>query len=939
MRKIFLLTAFLACLFSVSFSTTPAQAVNKGPEEIKVGVYNNSNYAYQDEHGVWRGMDIECMLSVAQRAGFKAVFIDSATDPDFLGNLDKGVYDIVADVAKTTQREQQYSFSDTVQGLASSTMAVRSNDDRWQYGDINQLSQMKIGVIASYFINASFRAWCIDRGITPTIVEYTDIDSLSKALETGEIDAEIYTALFEKEGKAKFRTILSFLPREYYFAFRKKDKSLKNRFDSAMSQILAENPYYLDDLRKKYDEQFIYKTLYFTAADKQYLEGKPVIKVAAIADTAPYFAQKEEGVYRGIIPEYFKLLGEKTGLKFQFVVYNTYEEALKGVTINEVDVLSCYTGGLVNANEDNMVLTSNYIDAGNVIITKIENNIIQPGSVGLWTLYSAPNVRARGMELAKAEVKFYKNAKACLAALDNNQVESAVFSLPVATWLLDQTTSSKYVVRPLPSFNTEICMAMKSGNKNLFSILNKGIMVTNNSMSSILASAIQPENTWRTFIARLSPTAIVISTSILLLLVAVLGWLLIMLNRRQKERTTVLAAQAETEKQRIRVEALQKNAEEHNRFFANISHDMRTPLNAILGFSALAKNETRQDVLHDYLQKIHTSGQLLLDLVNDTLTMSKLKSDKLEINLEPVKLDEENLFKPVLSAIQSMAKDKQITFKVDYSGVLQRHVLADRLILQKILLNLLTNAIKYTPMGGHVTVCFSNEKAADGGIDSLISVQDDGIGISQDFQKMIFEPFAQEKRTGYDNQGTGLGLAIVKQMVELLGGTVTVESVKNQGSTFTVRLRLQKVDKDIVLPAHAEEVQVDITGLSGHKILLCEDNALNREIANILLKSKGIQVYVAENGRLGVDIFASNPVGTFSAILMDLRMPVLDGFEATREIRELGKEDSKTIPIIAMTADAFEDDVQKCLAIGMNDHIAKPVEPKVLFATLAKYLR
>jgi signal transduction histidine kinase len=940
MRKLFLVTVLLACLFSISLVTTPAQAVNKGSEEIKVGVYNNSNYAYQDEHGVWRGMDIECMLSVAQRAGFKAIFIDSATDPDFLGNLDKGVYDIVADVAKTPQREQQYSFSDTVQGLASSTMAVRPNDDRWQYGDISQLSQMKIGVIASYFINGSFRAWCIERGLTPTIVEYTDIDSLSKALEAGEIDAEIYTALFEKEGKAKFRTILSFLPREYYFAFRKNDKSLKNRFDSAMSQILAENPYYLDDLRKKYDEQFIYKTLYFTAVDKQYLVNKPVIKVAAIADTAPYFAQKEEGVYRGIIPEYFKLLGEKTGLKFQFVVYDTYEGALKAVTNNEVDLLSCYTAGLVNANEDNMVLTSNYIGAGNVILTKAGNNIIQPSSVGLWNVYSVPNTRARGIELAKAQVKFYKNARACLAALDNNQVESAVFSLPVATWLLDQTSSSKYVVRPLPSFNTEICMAMKPSNKSLFSILNKGIMVTNNSMSSILASAIQPESTWRTFISRLSPTAIAVSTSILLVLVAVLAWSLIMLNRRQKERALILATQAETEKEKIKVEALQRNAEEHNQFFANISHDMRTPLNAILGFSELAKTETKPEVLHDYLKKIHTSGHLLLDLVNDTLTMSKLKSNKLEVKLEPVRLlDGENFFTPVLSAIQSMAKDKQITFKVDYSGVLERNILVDKLILQKILLNLLTNAIKYTPMGGHVTVSFRNEKAVDGSVDSLISVQDDGIGMSQDFQKMIFEPFAQEKRAGYDNQGTGLGLTIVKQMVDLLGGTITVDSVKDQGSTFTVRLRLQKVDEDMLAPAKNGEAKVDITGLSGHKVLLCEDNALNREIANILLKSKGITVTSAENGRLGVDIFASQPVGTFDAILMDLRMPVLDGFGATKEIRSLDRTDSKTIPIIAMTADAFDDDIQKCLAAGMNDHIAKPVDPKVLFATLGKYVR
>ena len=939
MRKIFFVTVLLICLLGSSFVTTPVQAVNKEQEEIKVAVLNNSNYAYQDEHGVWRGMDIECMLSMAQRAGFKVVFLDSANDADFLGSLNKDTYDIVADVGKTPERAQQYLFADTVQGTASSTMAVRAKDDRWEYGDVNQISRMKIGVVASYFINNIFRKWCKDRGLTPTIVEYPNIEALSNALESGEIDGEVYTALFEKEGKARFRPIMNFLPQDYYFVFRKDDVRLKNRFDSAMSQLLAEDPYYLSNLKKKYDEQFSYQAPAYTVSEKQYLAGHPVLKVAAVADNAPYFSQKGEGVRRGIIPEYFKLLGEKTGLKFQFVTYATYAAAVKAVSTGEVDLFSAYSGGLVNANEANLVLTNKYIDAGNVILTRAEANITQPRTVGLLNLSVNPNTRERGRELAKADVKFYKNARTCLAALDNGEIEAAVFSLPVASWLLNQTSSARYTVRPLPSLNMEACMALKQGNTSLFSILNKGIMVTNNSMSSIVAGAIQPENSWRVFVSRLSPTAMVVSIGILSVLVAVLAWLLLMLKRRQQERTMVLAAQAETEKQKIKVEAMQKNAEEHNQFFANISHDMRTPLNAILGFSNLAKKETRLEVIQDYLQKIYTSGNLLLDLVNDTLTMSKLKSDKLEIKLAPTCFDEENFLKPVLGAVQSLAKDKQITFKIDADGVLERCVLADKLILQKILLNLLTNAIKYTPRGGHVTVCFRNEQAADGGIDSVIAVHDDGIGISPEFQKKIFEPFVQEKRPGYENQGTGLGLSIVKQMVELLGGKITVASVKNQGSTFTVWLRLQRADQELLAPAGAVTVPVDLNSLAGRKILLCEDNALNREIANVLLKSKGMEVTNAENGRVGVDLFAGSPEGTFSAVLMDVRMPVLDGLAATKEIRNLGKADSKTIPILAMTADAFEDDIKKCLAAGMNDHIAKPVEPEILFATLAKHIK
>jgi signal transduction histidine kinase len=237
---------------------------------------------------------------------------------------------------------------------------------------------------------------------------------------------------------------------------------------------------------------------------------------------------------------------------------------------------------------------------------------------------------------------------------------------------------------------------------------------------------------------------------------------------------------------------LEKNAEEKNQFFANISHDLRTPLNAILGFSHLARQTDNAAEQKTYLEKINSAGQLMLDLVNDTLTMSKLKSGKLELHLEPLP-PADILFAPVLDVVREAATAKNISLQVNASQALNRPTLGDKLNLQKILLNLLTNAIKYTPAGGHIKVTIWNETAADGGIDSLFSVQDDGIGVAPEFQERIFEPFTQEKRPGYENFGTGLGLAIVKQLVKLMGGTITLDSVPNQGSTFTVRLRFALV--------------------------------------------------------------------------------------------------------------------------------------------------
>jgi len=389
------------------------------------------------------------------------------------------------------------------------------------------------------------------------------------------------------------------------------------------------------------------------------------------------------------------------------------------------------------------------------------------------------------------------------------------------------------------------------------------------------------------------------------------------------------------------LEALEKSAEEKNQFFANISHDLRTPLNAIIGFSDLALKKPNNANTQEYMQKINASGNLMLDLVNDTLTLSKINSGKLELQLEPMATDAAELFFTVWDDIKTMAAAKNITFTVATNQAMNRVVLLDKLKLQKIMLNLLANAVKYTPTGGHIKVRLWNETNAAGRIDSLFSVQDDGIGIQPEFQAKIFEPFTQEQRRGYETTGTGLGLTIVKQLVELMGGTISLVSEVNKGSTFTIRLHFREASGTVAHSTEASKVyekRVEAVDFSGKKILVCEDNKLNREIACILLKAKGISVVTAENGRLGVATYLASHEGEYDAILMDLRMPEMDGFTATQRIRRAERFDAKTIPIIAMTADVFAEDIQKCLAAGMNDHIAKPIKPQVMFQTLAKHL-
>ena len=425
-----------------------------------------------------------------------------------------------------------------------------------------------------------------------------------------------------------------------------------------------------------------------------------------------------------------------------------------------------------------------------------------------------------------------------------------------------------------------------------------------------------PHHEWILAIAKLDPWSDLLKTAVAFLFGTLLSLVLWLLYRTMQQRERAVAAK--------------------DKFFSDISHDMRTPLNAVIGFSTLAlRPQTTEQEKDSYLAKIQTSGKLLLDLINDTLTISKMDNGKLELNPAPVRLAEINA--SIMEPISAIAAQKGVILIMDKSGCRPRTLMADKLSVQKIFLNLLNNAVKFTPAGGRIWITIRDEPAGARDAALVVEVRDEGIGIGRNFLPHIFEPFSQEEREGYKGTGTGLGLSIVRQLVGLMGGTVAAASEVGRGTAFTVKLPLKETEaQEDNGPAEAQPERKQ--DLSGNKVLLCEDNALNREIAAALLQDLGIVTTEAEDGQIGVKLFTESKPREFAAILMDLRMPVMDGYAAVRAIRALPRPDAKTVPIIAMTADAYPEDVGRCLAAGMDSHLSKPIDPDALNRVLSKFI-
>ena len=393
------------------------------------------------------------------------------------------------------------------------------------------------------------------------------------------------------------------------------------------------------------------------------------------------------------------------------------------------------------------------------------------------------------------------------------------------------------------------------------------------------------------------------------------------LRREREEEREVYSRQLAEALQAAQIASSSKTT-----FLSNMSHDIRTPMNAVLGFTALlAKDAENPDKVREYTKKILASGQYLLSLINDILDISKIESGKVVLNFEKFILND--LLSSVEAIIRPMAEAKHQNFYIEISGIAHEYFVGDETRLHQILINLLSNAVKYTPEGGSIwfrVIGLSQRSAQYEHI--LIEVEDNGFGMTPEYLETIFDAFTRaENSTTNKVQGTGLGMAITRNIVELMGGTIKVSSEVNKGTLFRVDLEF-RISEDRVEPKNEELTDIDSSNLEGLHFLAAEDNEINAEILEEILKIEGADCVVVENGKLAVERFMNAAEGEFDAILMDVQMPVMNGYDATRAIRALAREDAKTIPIIAMTANAFLEDEKEALEAGMSVHVAKPLD-------------
>ena len=929
--------ALLSLLLLLSAVLPMKAAAEADPVKVvRVGSFEDT-FNYVNEKGARKGYGYELLETLSGYTGWQLEYV-TCDWSDCFEKLKNGEIDIMGDISYTEDRAEEMLFSDEPMGEEKYYLYADLSRADISATNFKTLDGKKIGVLMGTEPEVMLTEWEEKYGLETEHVNVSNNEDVKQKLANHEIDCfvSLEESFWAERG---ISTITCVGKSGIYYAINKNRPDIKEELDSAMRALEDDAPFYTADLYKRYFS--LDYTPILTGEEKAWLTEHGAIRMGFLTgDSGVSTFDPATGELTGAITDYIQFakgcLGNQE-LEFQMVGYDSKEAELAALESGEIDMIFHFDQNPNLAEEYHVACTNTTWTSSMMVVTNKQpfnenkaNRIAVPQnnlSLKIHLAFYYPQWEIVDCDTQEEAARLVKDGQA------------DCFVTGVSS---EEKYSKKYGFYSVPLSNpARACFAVNSGNRSLLSILNKTIkaMPTNMLTSSLaMYKSSARKVTLSDFIKDNFVMVLLISS---IAVAAVLLTILKLLRKARKAEAAARKAASDTQELNAKLQVAVEKAESANRakstFLFNMSHDIRTPMNAIIGYADLASRHPDDPAkLEKYMENIQVCGQNLLVLLNNVLNLARIENDKTEI--EYTVSDVEKDFRNCIAMFQNQADSKGQTLAVT-TQLLYPYVYVDIPHLTEICTNLVSNAVKYTGAGGTIR-CDITQKPGEkeGWCNTVITVADNGIGMSQEFLKHIFEPFERERTSTVSKvEGSGIGMGIVKKLVGLMGGTVEVESRIGVGSTFTVTLPCRIASQEDA-QAKRETAPSDEKSLRGIKILLAEDNDLNAEIATELLQEEGCTVDRAKDGVECVDMLEKAANGAYQLILMDIQMPVMNGYDAATKIRRMGDPPKAGIPIIAMTANAFSEDKQAALDAGMNDHVAKPINMNVLVPTIRRYL-
>lgn len=930
-RNSYIFLGIFLCLGFIAFF--PVKICAETQKTVRVGYYYSHNFQEgMGDEEVKSGYSYEYLQKLASYTGWKYEYVYGEWQ-ELFEKLVSGDIDLMAGVAYSSDRVQKISYPDSE--MLNETFYIYKNDtdDSMKCGDIDSYKGKKIGTLKNnQRMTVALEKWKRRNDAQIEIVYYDSLEECAGDFNDKKIDGFVsadnvvssYSGIspVEKIGKQPF-----------YICVAKKRPDILSELNMAVTIINEQDLNDLDDLKNKYYTETTV-SVFMSEQEQAWIKEHPKIVVGYLNHYLPYCDTAKDGGVTGLIsdmiPDMFHALPGGYDPEITYRCFEDQQDMLESLKKKEIDIAFPVSDGQWYSEQNGFVQSSSvvafpislayrepYNDHITDRIAVNENNLRQ-----YWyTISNYPD----------AEIVMYDTIEECLDAVRDEEVDCTLLGALRVSQLM--RGDRKLNVITLPN-EEKICFAIAQGNSATLQIVNHAI--------SILGDSYGLNHTYRYLDSLYDYTLtdvvqdhVWLFAGIMVLVLVLIIWYFI--RREQAQRVAARREQKHKELLEEALRAARQASVAKKVFLQNMSHDIRTPMNAVVGFTNLAiQAGDDTEKVRDYLSKIQVSGNHLLGIVNEVLEISRIESGQTKLDETVCSLSDIVQETNVIIGNQALARKQEFT--IDISGVQNEFVYCDKLRMKEILVNLLSNSVKYTRVGGNISLSIIQRTCQKEGYGSYeFCVKDNGCGMSEEFQKKVFLPFERQATSTVSGvQGTGLGMTIIKGFVDLMGGTIALRSEENKGTEITVNLCLKLAEapekKEPPMPSYPEEY------FQGKRLLLAEDNALNREIAVAILEEMGLEVEIAENGEIAVQKVGKAQAGYYAAVLMDIQMPVMDGYTATRKIRKLGDKRLASIPIIAVSANAFDEDREASQAAGMNGHLAKPIIPAELLKTLSEVL-